>query len=238
MTTGKAVWRDGYWIVKPDEQPTEATFERLGTWNGSEVAEVELQFADPRRARPKQRALFFALLQDIWRWSGEPVDWLKEYFYARYTIRTQGDEISLANGTSNSVTEARYLLDDVVKFIFEYDVPIRSGYMLLPREESNFQYECIKHRKCLICGRHADINHIDEVGMGRNRNHLDHTQARLSALCREHHQEFHQIGYQAFCSKYKLTGMGIKVDADTLKSIGLQGHYQEGGRNYERSLRE
>ncbi len=78
----------------------------------------------------KQRALFFALLQDIWRWSGEPVDWLKEYFYARYTIRTQGDEISSANGTSNSVTEARYLLDDVVKFIFEYDVPIRSGYML------------------------------------------------------------------------------------------------------------
>ena len=75
MATGKAVWRDGYWIIKPDEQPTEATFERLGTWNGSEVAEVEFQFADPRRARPKQRPLFFALLQDIWRWSGEPVNW-------------------------------------------------------------------------------------------------------------------------------------------------------------------
>lgn len=229
MISGTATWKGDRWEVIPDKPPGQLFFEHLETLNSGENEKIKvmLEFPDPRQARPKQRALFFALLQDIWRWSGEPVNWLKEYFYARYTIRTQGDEISLANDTSNSVTEARYLLDDVVKFIFEYDVPIRSGYMLLPRDESNFQYQCIKHRKCLICGRHADIHHVDELGAGRNRNKQDHTKFRLAALCREHHTEIHQIGVQEFLQRHHLTGIGIKVDKETLKRIGLQGIYKE-----------
>ena len=227
MVTGKAVWRDGYWIVKPDEHPTEASFERLGTWNGSEVAEVELQFADPRRARPKQRALFFALLQDIWRWSGEPVDWLKDYFYSRFTIRTAGKMISLSNVTESTVSDATFLIDDVIDFIFEYEVPVKTGYALLPRDENHFQWQCIRHRKCLVCGQHADIHHVDELGAGRNRNKQDHTKFRLAALCREHHTEIHQIGVQEFLQRHHFTGIGIKVDKETLKRIGLQGIYKE-----------
>lgn len=226
MASGRAWWQaeKGVWIVKTDQV---VNLEHITTINGStQAVPVDMIIRDPRKINPKQRALFFALLNDIYNWSGEPQDFLKEWFYARYTVRTNGKTISLADTSQNSKTDATVLIDDVVDFIFEFDVPIKTGYELLPRDENQFQYQCIKHRKCLICGRHADINHVDEVGMRRDRTKVDHTQHRLCALCREHHTEWHQIGNTAFCHKYKITNLGIKVDQATLKRIGVEGAYE------------
>lgn len=228
LRSGKAYWEQGGWWIAPDETPNLSHIETMyGKVSG---VPVEYEIPDRRKARPKQRRLFFALLSDIHRWSGEPAEWLKEYFYLQYTIKTAGKEISLANDTVSTVSDATELINLVINFIFDYQVPINDGYPLLPRDESYFQFKCIQHRRCLICGRAADINHIDEVGMGRNRNKLDldHTQARLSALCRVHHVDFHQIGYREFCKKYRLTNLGVKVNAETLKRIGMKGVYDNG----------
>lgn len=226
MESGKAYWQNDHWIIYPDQQQN---LERVSTLNNGSISGVPVHYelVDPRKARPKQRALFFALLGDIHSWSGEPTDWLKDYFYTRYTIKTAGEEISLANDTSNTVSDATKLIEDVIDFIFEFSVPVNEAYPLLPKDENYFQYECVKHRQCLVCGRHADIDHIDELGAGRNRTHMDHTKFRLAALCRVHHTERHKTGTRLFCQKYRLTNLGIKVDAQTLKRIGVQGHYEE-----------
>lgn len=229
MRSGKAYWEQGGWWIAPDETPNLSHIETM--YGKTSGVPVQYEIPDRRKARPKQRRLFFALLSDIHRWSGEPAEWLKEYFYLQYTIKTAGKEISLANDTVSTVSDATELINLVIDFIFDYQVPINDGYPLLPRDESYFQFKCIQHRCCLICGRAADINHIDEVGMGRNRNKLDHTQARLSALCRVHHTEWHQIGNQAFCNKYRLTNLGVKVNAETLKRIGMKGAYHDGTKN-------
>lgn len=226
MTSAKAWWLEdkGAWLVKTDK-PINLDYVDLVDGRTGDVP-VRFEIVDPRAVSPKQRGLFFALLNNIYNWSGQPQEFLKEWFYARYTVRTNGKTISLADTSQNSKTDATVLIDDVVDFIFEFDVPIKTGYELLPRDENQFQYQCIKHRKCLICGRHADINHVDEVGMGRDRTKVDHTQHRLCALCREHHTEWHQIGNTAFCHKYKITNLGIKVDQATLKRIGVEGAYE------------
>ena len=222
MASAKAWYLEdkGAWLVKPDK-PINLDYVDLVDGRTGDVP-VRFEIVDPRAVSPKQRALFFALLNDIYNWSGQPQEFLKEWFYARYTVRTNGKVISLADNGGCSKNDASVLIDDVVDFIFEFDVPVKTGYELLPRDENQFQYECIKHRKCLICGQHADINHVDTVGMGRNRNTIDHTQNRLCVLCRQHHQEWHQIGNQLFCQKYNLTNLGIKVDTETLKRIGVR----------------
>lgn len=230
MVSGKAFWRGNGWEVKPDQAPTSDFFDHLETINGPgyDGALVELNFTDPRQARPKQRALFFALIHDIWEWTGQPEEWLKAYFYSRYTIRTNGKSISLANGTVSTVSDATYLIDDVVDFIFTYGVPVKVGYELLPRDEEHFQWRCIRHKKCLICGRHADFHHMDAVGMGRNRDHIDHTKHRVAALCRKHHTEIHKIGVPVFLKKHHLTRIGIKVSKKTLKELKIKGDYNHG----------
>lgn len=229
MLSGKAYWEQGGWWIAPDETPNLSHIETM--YGKTSGVPVQYEIPDRRKARPKQRRLFFALIGDIHRWSGEPVEWLKEYFYLQFVIKFAGKEISLSDTTTNTVTDATELINLVIDFIFDYDVPIRDGYPLLPRDEAYFQFKCIQHRRCLICGRAADINHIDEVGMGRNRNKLDHTKARLSALCRVHHTEWHQIGNQAFCRKYRLTNLGVKVNAETLKRISMEGAYHDGTKN-------
>ena len=229
MLPGKAYLQDGRWVVLLDKEPNTERIDALNGGNSNGVP-VQVEFVDPRKAEPKQRSLFFALLGDINKWSGESVEWLKEYFYTRYTMQTAGKEISLADNTKNTVSDATVLIDDVVKFIFEFGVPVNEAYPLLPKDENIFQYECIKHRECLICGRNADIHHLEDVagnnvGMGRNRRHMDHTKSRLVALCRAHHNEIHSIGTTRFCQFHHLTNIGIKVDAQTLKRIGVQGNY-------------
>ena len=52
---------------------------------------------------------------------------------------------------------------------FENDVPLERA--ILARNNKWFYY-CLKYRKCCICGKHADVCHIEVVGMGRNRQRL------------------------------------------------------------------
>ena len=236
--SGRAYYTDKGWLIKPDRALTTSELERLDTLapDPSRGASVQLEFIDPRKANAKQRRLFFALISDIHRWSGEPSDWLKEYFYLKFVIAHDGKLISLADDTKNTVTDATELIDQLVDFIIDWDVPVEDGYQLLPRDEEHFQYACIKHRKCLICGRRADIHHLENkpgnaVGMGGNRNKVDHSKRYLAALCRKHHNMVHQLGTTAFCRKYGLTRLGIKVDAETLKKIGVRGNYGNSSSN-------
>ena len=231
METGTAYWQNDHWIVIPDKEPN---LEHIATLNNGKIDGVPMvfDFTDPRKARPRQRALFFSLLGDIHNWSGEPTDWLKEYFYTRYTIKTAGKEISLADDTKNTVSDAVKLIDDVVDFVFEFGVPVKEGYRLLPRNENYFQYECIKHRQCLICGKPGDIHHVEgipgnTVGMGGNRNHVNHSQRVLACLCRKHHEICQTDGTPRFCQQYNLTNLGIKVDVQILKRIGVEGNYEK-----------
>lgn len=211
--------------IKGDTKPN---IDRLKTMYDGKLNRVLMryEFVDPRKARPKQRRLFFALISDIWNWSGQPPEDLKTYFYFRYAIR-YGKEISLKDTAPTTVTDATNLLQLVIDFMFEFNVPFKAGYELLPKEENYFLYECCKHRKCLICYRYADIHHVDTVGMGRNRDHLDHTQLHVMPLCRKHHTEIEKIGGKLFGMKYHVPTTGIKLDVKTLKRIGVRGHYQE-----------
>lgn len=203
--------------------------ERLKTMYSGDLSHVyaRIEIVDPRKARPKQRSLFFALLNDIQAWSGAPMqDFLKDYFYTVYSIENDGAEISLADNTQNTVSDANKLLDIVIDFMFEWQVPFTKGYELLPKNEEYYLYQCCKHRACVICGKHADIDHLDEIGSGLNRNKVDHSKRHVIALCRTHHTERHQIGNKAFSSKYHMPLNGIKLDIETLKKIGVRGDYR------------
>jgi hypothetical protein len=102
-----------YLLVELNEQPN---LDHAETVSGSrDLFYVDGEIADTRKARPQQRRLFFALLSDIYTWSGMPTDFLKNLFYLQYETYTFGKQISLSDTTESSVSDANQLLDLVYR---------------------------------------------------------------------------------------------------------------------------
>lgn len=225
----KLIEKDGEWyqVQKLTHKLThKPNLDHVETVSGStDEYYTYSELADTRKARPQQRRLFFALLNDIAAYFIVPQDFLKTMFYGQYEAYTFGKQISLSDVTQSSVSDANRLLDLVIDFMFEWHVPFKEGYKLLPREQEYYLFQCCRHRVCMICGNRADIHHVDVIGAGLNRTHVDHTKRHVMALCRVHHSEIEQIGSVAFSAKYHVPVDGIKLDKETLKRIGLKGKY-------------
>lgn len=218
--------RSGYDVViHLDERPP---MDHIETVAGSRTEFwTDWEIADTRKLRPAQRRLFFALLADIYNWSFQPPESLKQYFYLKFASKYDGKQISIADETESSVTDGNNLIEIVIDFIFENNVELADSLGLLTKSDSHYLYQCCRHRRCFECGKHADIHHIDTIGMGGNRNKVDHTKRSVMALCRKHHQEIEQIGSEAFSQKYHIPINGIRLNIETLKSIGVRGQYKE-----------
>ena len=180
--------------------------------------EIEVRFIDPRKFTAEQRRFVYALLGDIYAYTGEPIESLKDYFYHVYEALT-GRMISLADDSTATTTDAALLADIILDFIFEWDIPFKTGYEILPVNQEYFFYKCLVTRKCCICGKKADICHINTVGMGRNRKKIDHTKHYFYAGCRIHHSEEHNIGTQNFLNKYRI--IPTKLNAESIKRLGI-----------------
>ncbi|MEW4664185.1 putative HNHc nuclease [Lactiplantibacillus plantarum] len=221
----KLIEKDGEWY-QVQNLTHKPNLDHVETVSGStDEYYTYSELADTRKARPQQRRLFFALLNDIAAYFIVPQDFLKTMFYGQYEAYTFGKQISLSDVTQSSVSDANRLLDLVIDFMFEWHVPFKEGYKLLPREQEYYLFQCCRHRVCMICGNRADIYHVDVIGSGLSRTHVDHTKRHVMALCRVHHSEIEQIGSVAFSAKYHVPVDGIKLDKETLKRIGLKGKY-------------
>lgn len=181
--------------------------------------EVEVRFVDPRQFTAEQRRFIYALIGDVYNATGQPLDYLEEYFKYQYKGVT-GKRISLSDTSNNTVSDASLLADIIIDFIFENDIPFKKGYEILPFNQSYFFYKCIVHRICCSCGKtHAHIHHVDVVGMGNNRKNIDNRNRRFMALCIDCHIKIHEEGYKEFTEKRQL--YAIKLNEVALKRLGL-----------------
>lgn len=180
---------------------------------------IEVSISDGRTISVEQRGKIYALIGDISDWSGYMVEKeTPQIMKWKYLTETGKDEFSLSDC---SMTQAKEYIDWLLDFCFEYDVPFKTRtWDLLPNDYS-MQYRCLKHRRCCICGRHADIAHLQTVGMGRNRRQINHSGFFFMALCRIHHTEQHTIGVMTFLQRYHIKP--IKLDADDRKQLRIGG---------------
>lgn len=183
--------------------------------------QAELFIKDPRGFTPQQRRFVFALMQDIYIYTGEPLESLKDVFYWQFRYFT-GKNISLSNESESSVDEVSTLSELILDFIFENDIPFREGYEIPPQNVEYYFYKCVMTRTCCVCGKkNADIDHFDKALGRRKRSEVDHTEFNFAALCRTHHQEKHQIGIAAFKNKHHV--IGIKLSQEEIKKLRIGG---------------
>ncbi|MEB7851287.1 putative HNHc nuclease [Staphylococcus equorum] len=177
--------------------------------NGMDL-EVDVIVNDPYKITDKQRRKVFALVNDIEAHAGQPRDWLREMFQDYVTFLNGYDKrISLSDCTRKQAGE---LIDVIIEWIFENDIPLRFKTSDLIKNDRTFLYMATINRKCVICGKHAELAHYQAVGRGRNRRKIEHLGNKVLALCHSHHKEQHTIGMDSFNSKYHLTDSWVDVD--------------------------
>ena len=63
----------------------------------------------------------------------------------------------------------------------------------------------VKTFGCSVCGcTQVDAHHLDTIGMGGNRKGENIEDFSCVPLCRQHHQEWHQIGDREFTTKHSI----------------------------------
>ena len=166
--------------------------------------EARILLTDSRTITAEQRKKIYALLAEIADYMGEFPEIVKKQFkwelrFKRY--KGMLDDFSLSNC---SVETASAYINLLVETVIAWGVPLKQPLIELCEDISRYVYMCLKYKKCAVCGRNAELHHVDVVGMGSDRKEIPHEGKRALSLCRTHHTEAHTIGDKEFCERYHL----------------------------------
>ncbi len=172
-----------------------------------QIKNVSLQLVDGRTLSPEQRKKIYATLRDISQYTGYTPEETKEVMKCVHIVATGSDYFSLADC---SMDLAREFINTLTDFCLKHGVIISTRLSDRTDDISTYLYQCIKHKKCAICGRAGEIHHWDAVGMGNDRKYYDDTENRKICLCRMHHTIAHQKGVIDFERDYHVYGIVIR----------------------------
>lgn len=173
-----------------------------------DALEVDIKVLDKRHISDQQRKFIFALCNDIGYYTGDDTEYIR-LLMQQYNANVRGIEVESLS--SCNMAYANGLIDTIINFCIDREIPFSKK--LLEENQYSFTarqtYSMALKRVCAVCGRRADIHHVDAVGMGRNRKKISHVGMRALPLCREHHTECHTMGDDLFIQRYHLAPFEI-----------------------------
>lgn len=166
---------------------------------------------DGRQRSLEQNGKVWAMLGEIARWAGykqhETADvnaqMKKDFLLKRFDTLEAAAIKSFSMGTADVTTVSLYI-GFLIDFILENNVPTNRPVTEYCEDIQAAVYSAAIHKRCICCGKAADLHHIDRVGMGGDRHDMCHIGLKALPLCREHHMEAHQHGDEALMDKYHL----------------------------------
>lgn len=187
--------------------------------------DVTIVWRDDRAISAEQRRKAWALVGEICVWAGymarekEDVNaHLKQRFLMQQVEEYQRQMFSLSDCT---MSQAREYITFLIDFCLMNDVPTSQPLSEYADDLKAYTYTALIHRKCIICGKHADIHHMEGsmIGMGGNRYNVSHVGRELLPLCREHHTLYHNIGDKRFKEQFHVEP--VVADEALCKKLGL-----------------
>lgn len=171
---------------------------------------VQVAFPDGRTLSPEQRKKAYALMGEIAVWSGYTLSQIKMVMKRRFVCETlEALKKELFSLSDCDMTTAREYITFLIEFVLEFDVPVSVPLSTLCDDIARYVYACLVHKKCAVCGKRAELHHVDRVGMGRDRRTINHLGLRALPLCREHHQLIDTISDEEFMAIYHLEAVAI-----------------------------
>ena len=189
------------------------------THNGRIFAYLDLW--EKGSSTDEQRKHYWALVNDYHKYTGDRKGIINLRLKSLWMITKDTDkEPSVARGKMSKSDVAEWL-QMIIEFYIDNGIPFHHPEGYVPADVSKMMYKLTLNRMCVVCGKpHAEIAHFDgTVGMGRNRNTIDHTQSKYLALCDTHHKQQHNMGEKSFLDFYQL--VPLKLDRDDLKKLNV-----------------
>lgn len=169
------------------------------------IRHVAVGLEDGRLITPLQQRKAYAMIRDISDYTGYPVEEMKEIMKLEHMTRmNQFKTFSLSDC---SVTTAREFINTLMEYALKEGIILDESGLKRTDDIDTYLIQCIRYRRCCICGRDADIHHVDTIGMGNDRKKYDDSRNEICALCRIHHTKAHQIGWSRMRSMYKVYGI-------------------------------
>ena len=187
--------------------------------------EVEIILPDGRRISPEQRRKCYALISEIAEWidgqqTPETVEDAKQVMKWDFILkRMESQERQLFSLSSCDMSTAREFITYLIEFIVKNDIPTKVPLIEQCEDISKYVYACMVNKRCCICGKPADLHHVQSVGSQGYRDKINHIGLEALPLCREHHTESHTKGQIEFMKQYHLEP--IKIDAKIAKVYKL-----------------
>ena len=180
---------------------------------------VGVELVDKRHISADQRKKAYVLISYIAAWWGyTPLEAMKEMLKLMFV----GEAETLRRSFSLSdcdMTTARLFITYLIDFCILHGVDVGEPLYQLSEDIPRYVWACLMNKRCAVCGRKAELHHVDAVGMGRNRKEICHVGMRALPLCREHHTEIHRTGQKDFLKRYFLEP--VRIDERVAKVYRL-----------------
>ena len=199
----------------------EAPYDDFAAMCRREYKEVEITMLDSRPLSAQQRRSCYAMIREIAQWSGDTPEEIKEVLkldFWRGELLQMADRMFSLKDAPMSVVAA--FQSWLARFIVRNDVPTKVSMLEYVDDIGDYVLACLTQKKCVICGKKADLHHVESVGMGRDRTEIIHEGMEVLPLCREHHTEAHTIGRDSFNEKYHVHG--VEADKTICRIYGLK----------------
>ncbi len=201
-------------ITRYDEKGNivvEAVYNNIDRFIKRQYKEAVIVLKDGRMITSEQRRKAYALLGEIADYMGEMPEYVKKLFKLKF-IHDQMTELAndIFSLSSCDITTASEFISYLVEFIIYHDIPTKVPLVELCEDVTKYVYACALNKKCAVCGRKAELHHVDTVGAnGGNRDKINHLGLRALPLCRKHHGEAHDLGAEEFMKRHYLKAIRL-----------------------------
>lgn len=181
-----------------------------------QVEDIEIRLIDGRSITNEQRRKIFAICTDIGKETGHSTEEVRKTLRNDFCDLYDIDRFSLS---TVDMTTAREFISFLIDFCMNWDIPTKDVLLHYCDDIEQYLYMCLANRKCAICNAHAEVHHVDRVGMGFDREQIVHEGLRAIALCRRHHAIAH-LREKALFEKNHV--FGIPLDKNLCEILNLK----------------
>lgn len=178
-----------------------------------------MYFDDGRHITVDQRKKIFALFNEIAEYLGYTQVNVEEILKIKFI--EQMDNPVWFSFSNCSIEIAKQFLEYEITFCIQNEIPFKTKLMDEIQQSYALRYQLIMHRICFVCGKtHAQLDHVDTIGMGRNRRHVNQVGYYAWTLCDKHHiSGKHTDGITTFMQKYQIKP--IKLTSEMIDKLNL-----------------